>query len=1233
MHRNALFLTLPAWLAAVTAHATDSAETLRSRHVRGDYPLRIQPHPELGKLKPQRDPDRPIMAFYGGIGLHDLGNGQWTGYNINARSDIDLLIARCREYGIHRIYASLLEQSPPSELLAPPPERREDLIPYAIERAHAAGIQVYADVPAFAVFERLDQPFVDANPQMLTRDERGQPTPHMLSPAWPKVRAYKRAVILEVLSRYPVDGIQLDFIRWPYYGHDLLHGHCAHGYDEPLLDELRRRHNLPPDFKPASDDPRFFQIRREMVSLFIRELRDALRRSGIQLPIGVYNSNAYGRIPSLHDVCQDWERWEVDRLVDEHHPMFLMDSLARLGRATQSLIDVKRRESIVFGPLFLAEAFHPEDGFAPTPELCRDAARRLIKLGCDGIWVCRASELEQFKLWPVIREIGGYSLSRIRAEEFDPLDENLIANGDFKSGASGWTLDPGAVVADGRGQDGGAALAITLNEGRPVAVVQAADRLYCRHPAMAVRSLGLSFSVRAEDVRAPSPPRVVLTLKYTDGSSEERAFSVTTGQTGWHAIEEAFRVTREPPQRLLKSTRLRIEAPAGTGTLVLDDIELTYDPLDNPLKMSAREASPDGCGTGVSPVPGRHGEPPLQGGATEDGTTTAPAETPWHFRGPFGVAVSSKDVVYVAEIDNARVSKFTAAGEWLGTIRTIEGYGELKGPFDVAIGPHDRIYIADTRNHRIVVLDERERLQFVLGQGRRGAAPGSFGEPHFVAVNRAGEIFVSDTFNARVQKFSPRGEFLKQWGRIGEKPGEFLLNGYLGGIACDNRGHVYVRETDGGRIQKFTEDGKHVLTIGQRGIGPGEFDEGYGAAVHGDTLWAADTFENRVQRFTLDGRLIDIWAPGHGNSGHRFNHPVDTAVTSAGEVIVTDWKNNRVLKLGPKGDFRAIWGATQDDLLAWTPPKRIVRPCRSPIVFSAYASVSDRDLEACRRAGITIIYPSFDHQDGEWGIAGAVEKARSMGIQVHPSIAMLTFGQHSEFSREHPELHMWKKDAREPLGGILSWAEPRARTFRAEHLARQAARTGVDGIMLDYIRYLGTDFGYDPAAIEAFRARYGVDPRTLEPTESRWMQLRADDVTEFIVELRRRLADLNQQVELSAYMSLYERRASLEASLQDWLTWAKMGVVDKLHVAPYTRDFPLIYESVRKVREAVPDRMKVNCFLACYGGNLNTPALLRKGVEAAIAGGADEITIYRGDAIWELDLWDAIKAIVEDVHR
>jgi DNA-binding beta-propeller fold protein YncE len=615
---------------------------------------------------------------------------------------------------------------------------------------------------------------------------------------------------------------------------------------------------------------------------------------------------------------------------------------------------------------------------------------------------------------------------------------------------------------------------------------------------------------------------------------------------------------------------------------------------------------------------------------------TAVARDDATFRGPFGVDVDGRDVIYVAEIGAKRVTKLTTDGKRIGEISRVEGYGELAGPFDVAVAADGRIAIADTRNHRVLVVDAAEKLLFVLGSDK-GAAPGQFAEPHFVAFTRAGELLVSDTFNARIQKFSAEGKFIREWGRVGDAPGEFLHHGYLASIDTDEQGFVYVREFDGGRIQKYDADGRHIATFSRRGTAPGELDEGYGLTVVGEKLYCADTFESRIQIFSLDGKLLDVWSPGEGNSGEHLNHPAGIAATLSGDLIVTDWKNDRVLKLDPRGKFLAIWGRSMDELLAWKPPREpIARPARGPVRFGAYAGTDAGTLERAREAGVSIIYPSIDHQYRDWGLPAQVASAASMGIEVHPSIACHSFGQgitNSDVFERHPEWCIWKKGAAEPMRTLLGWSNAHARSFRADHIVAQVKATGVQGVMLDYIRYLGTDYGYDPAVIEGFFRVHGVNPVTLPQDDSRWMQYRADFVTDFIVELRRKLAVEipDRHVEISVYLSGDDPSPGkyLKASMQDWKTWARMGIVDKLNVAQYTRDLDEIYAAVRRVREAVPDRVKINSFIACYGGNLNTPELLAKGIEASLAGGADEITIYRGDAIEELKLWPAIRQGVE----
>lgn len=386
----------------------------------------VKPHPDLGKFKLQHDPDKPLLSFYGGIGLWKLPDGRWTGYGVTSREQVGCLIQRCADNGIKRIYGSFQEEQYPSKLTPSLADGETDYIALLIELAHQNNIEVYADQPIFAYVEAKNAEFVKQNPHVFTRSFNDEADTHMLSAAYPEVRKLKRDSFLEWVANYPIDGLQLDFIRFPYYTYDMRDGFGKHGYDAPLLSAFRTLYGYDESYRPAIDDPRWVRMRQEMVTQFIRELRADLRAANVNLPIGVYNSVTFGRLDSSRTVLQDWETWEREALVDQHSPMILMSAgMSNLILATQSLMAVQNDASEVIGPIFLAEGFQ-QRGEKPPADMVRDAARRLIKAGCNSLWFCRASEIEEFDLWPVVKEISQWSISQIRAENFDPAFENLL---------------------------------------------------------------------------------------------------------------------------------------------------------------------------------------------------------------------------------------------------------------------------------------------------------------------------------------------------------------------------------------------------------------------------------------------------------------------------------------------------------------------------------------------------------------------------------------------------------------------------------------------------------------------------------------------------------------------------------------------------------------------------------------------------------------------------------------
>ena len=95
-------------------------------------------------------------------------------------------------------------------------------------------------------------------------------------------------------------------------------------------------------------------------------------------------------------------------------------------------------------------------------------------------------------------------------------------------------------------------------------------------------------------------------------------------------------------------------------------------------------------------------------------------------------------------------------------------------------------------------------VNFLTKWGTDGVGFGQFNIPFGVAVDSSGNVYVADTFNNRIQKFTSTGTFITKWGSSGSGDGQFS---FPTGIAVDSSGNVYVVDRSHNRIQKFTSTG------------------------------------------------------------------------------------------------------------------------------------------------------------------------------------------------------------------------------------------------------------------------------------------------------------------------------------------------------------------------------------------------------------------------------------------
>jgi DNA-binding beta-propeller fold protein YncE len=280
----------------------------------------------------------------------------------------------------------------------------------------------------------------------------------------------------------------------------------------------------------------------------------------------------------------------------------------------------------------------------------------------------------------------------------------------------------------------------------------------------------------------------------------------------------------------------------------------------------------------------------------------------WNYGAAPAAPVAAQVDPYLAKI--AQLAPDTVIGA--------EGNGpaQFNKPRDIAVAQDGSVYVADSANHRIQHLSQDGKMLQTWGQFgdvTKGNAPGgTFNEPWGVAVGLDGSIFVTDTWNHRIQKFTATGEFVKMWGYFGqaEKP-----EGFWGprGLAVDKKGNVYVTDTGNKRVVVFTPDGEFVTQFGTTGIDPGQFDEPVGITVDQSGLvYVADTWNSRIQVFTPNttGKnfsLLRAWEVSAWYGQSLDNKPfID--VDTAGNLYVADPEGYRVLEFDPEGKFIMGWG-------------------------------------------------------------------------------------------------------------------------------------------------------------------------------------------------------------------------------------------------------------------------------------------------------------------------------------
>ena len=263
---------------------------------------------------------------------------------------------------------------------------------------------------------------------------------------------------------------------------------------------------------------------------------------------------------------------------------------------------------------------------------------------------------------------------------------------------------------------------------------------------------------------------------------------------------------------------------------------------------------------------------------------------PYQMIGPYGIAVDSKGLVYVADQRVGAIFIFNTETHDTQMIRngSEAHFGWING---LAIDDDDRLFVSDGKMHRVLIFNTKHEVENQIKEGLE--------DPVGLAIDTTNRfLYVVDTQQDQVIVYD--ADSLKLLRRIGTggknhfltTPGDF---GAPQGAAVDTDGNLYVTDTMNNRVEIFDADGNFVTEFGKHGDGPGCFARPKGIAVDVDGhIWVADQMTDRLQVFNRDGQLLTYIGMNHGELPGQFKTLVGVAIDKNNRVFTTEQEPGRL---------------------------------------------------------------------------------------------------------------------------------------------------------------------------------------------------------------------------------------------------------------------------------------------------------------------------------------------------
>ena len=264
-----------------------------------------------------------------------------------------------------------------------------------------------------------------------------------------------------------------------------------------------------------------------------------------------------------------------------------------------------------------------------------------------------------------------------------------------------------------------------------------------------------------------------------------------------------------------------------------------------------------------------------------------------HFSKPRAIEINSADEIHVVDM-TGRIQVLSSRGQFIRAWRTPEiANGK---PCGLGFANDGLLMVADTHYFRVLFYRPDGTLipERTIG-GTNGRGPGEFGFVTDAVQDAAGNYYVSEYGDFdRIQKFDSAGKYICEWGGHGTEPGQFLRPQAL---AIDEAGQLWVADACNHRLQVFDTSQtppRLVKIVGGEGTGAGQFRYPYGIWLAPDnTLLVTEFGNHRIQKMTRDGQCLATFGEA-GRGPGQFHQPWSLVCDSTGSVIALDSYNHRL---------------------------------------------------------------------------------------------------------------------------------------------------------------------------------------------------------------------------------------------------------------------------------------------------------------------------------------------------